>query len=218
MDNALIIFVRYPKAGCVKTRLAKKIGREKAALLYRLFVEAIVARTKDTGFRRFIFYHPPKERQKIIDWLGGELEFYPQEGNALGKRLANAFQLAFKIGAKKIVAIGTDSPTIDKGAVLKAFQRLKGTQCVIGPSLDGGYYLIGLSFFKEDIFKYIRWGTNKVFGQTMNRLKKGNIRVELLDESFDIDRYKDILLLKKRLKKELYVNPTGLNPILTALD
>lgn len=218
LDNILIIFVKYPRPGFVKTRLAKTIGEEKAALLYRLFVEAISERTKDISFKRFVFYHPSEEKELVRDWLGNGFKFYPQKGDTLGERLSNAFRFTFGRGAQRVIAIGTDSPSIDKTVILNAFEELKDTQCVLGPSLDGGYYLIGLSFFKKGLFEEIRWGTSKVFEQTINRLKEMGLRYELLNKSFDIDHYKDILLLKQRLQKVLKINPAGLNPILEALD
>ncbi|MBI3008198.1 MAG: DUF2064 domain-containing protein, partial [Candidatus Omnitrophica bacterium] len=109
LNNVLIIFVKYPEPGFVKTRLAEKIGKDKAAFLYRVFVEAILARTEDIGFRRIIFCHPPEKSQGFRDWLGDN-EVYLQEGDTLGERLSNAFEVTFKNGARRVVTIGTDSP------------------------------------------------------------------------------------------------------------
>lgn len=222
-DNALIIFIKYPKGGLVKTRLAKEIGKEKAAFLYRLFVEAILERTKDRSFMRLVFYTPAKRIRKIISWLGPKLDlssyaFYPQKGKTLGERLSNAFRFSFKKGAKRVVAIGTDMPTIDKKVILDTFKALEDKPCILGPASDGGYYLIGLSILQEGVFKGISWGTKHVFRQTINKLDQIKMPYHLLDKSFDIDTYEDLLLLRQKLRKETSVNPYALSPILNALN
>jgi rSAM/selenodomain-associated transferase 1 len=178
--NVLIIFVKYPEPATVKTRLAKSIGKDSAARLYRAFVEAVVKRTEGKRFQRVIFYSPSGKERQMRNWLGAGLEFYPQEGAILGERLSRAFQFAFKNGAKKVVAIGSDSPTIDKRIILDAFRRLKRAQCVIGPASDGGYYLIGLSSFYDGIFKGICWGTGSVLGRTVDKLRRLKIKYAIL--------------------------------------
>jgi rSAM/selenodomain-associated transferase 1 len=221
LDNGLIIFIKYPEAGLVKTRLAKEIGKEKAAFLYRLFVEAILGRTEDRSFRRLVFYTPAKRVKEIVRWLDPKLDFYtfyPQKGKNLGERLSCAFKLSFKNGAKRVVAIGTDIPTIDKNVILDAFKVLENKPCVLGPALDGGYYLIGLSVFRKEIFKEISWGTKYVLRQTINRLHHIKIDYHLLDKCFDIDTYEDLLLLKTNLKGTPGISRYALSHILNALN
>lgn len=210
----LIIFIKYPQAGLVKTRLAKNIGASKAAFLYRLFVEALLKRTEDKSFQRTIFYSPAGKKKEIVRWLGKDVKIYPQKGRHLGERLARAFKLAFKNSAGRVVAIGSDSPTLDKGVLLRAFKKLKNTQCVLGPALDGGYYLIGLSFFDERIFKGISWGTKNVFSRTINKLKQLKAGCELLGEALDVDSYQDMILLREKLPEACRINPLGLEQIL----
>ena len=197
LENILIIFVKYPQAGFVKTRLAKDIGKEEAVLLYRRFVEIILKRTDDMSFNRFIFYSPARKGRQIQKWLGYGLTTFAQKGNNLGERLSNAVGSTFRKGSKKVVVIGSDSPTIDKKIILKAFKELENKDCVIGPSLDGGYYLLGLSSFNREIFKDISWSTNKVFKQTINKLKKLRLRFNLLEQLSDVDNLKDLLRLMR---------------------
>ena len=218
LENVLIIFVKYPQAGFVKTRLAKEIGKVKASLLYRLFVETILARTEDTGFTRVIFYSPAHKRKQIKDWLGPNLKLYPQEEEVLGDRLSYAFRFAFEKGAKRVIVIGTDSPTLDREVVLDAFERLKNVQCVLGPALDGGYYLLGLSSFYREIFKGIEWSSDKVFNQTLESLKKLKIKFSLLDEDFDIDNINDLMILRRRLPQIHKTNSADLSSLIEALD
>jgi hypothetical protein len=198
----LIIFIKYPQPGFVKTRLAKEIGKERAASLYRLFAETILARIKDKSFTRFIFYCPASKKKQIRAWLGPDLSnIYPQKGRDLGEKLTHAFEFTFKKGAKKVVAIGTDSPAIDKEVILRAFEELESRDCVIGPSSDGGYYLLGLSSFYREIFKNIMWSTDRVFRQTLNRLEELKLNFSSLEEHFDVDNIRDLIVLKDRLEK-----------------
>lgn len=198
LENALIIFLKYPEPGKVKTRLAQEVGAEKAAGLYRLFAEAVLRQTVDKNYKRFVFYFPPENRDKIINWIGSGPEFYPQTGNNLGERLVDAFNRIFQRGAKRVVVIGTDSPQIDSGIILRAFGELGKNQCVIGPSHDGGYYLLGLSSFQKDIFQDIDWSTDKVLKQTTDRLDRPGISFSLLDKLFDIDTISDLQRVQKQ--------------------
>ncbi|HAZ10559.1 MAG: hypothetical protein A2047_02380 [Omnitrophica bacterium GWA2_41_15] len=216
-DNVLIIFVKYPRAGFVKTRLAKEIGRKNASELYRLFVKTILSRIKDKNFTRVIFYSPASKRNEIKRWLGGEI-LYPQKGKDLGERLLAAFRLTFQKGAKKVVAIGTDSPALNKKLVLDAFEKLKDTECVLGPAFDGGYYLVGLSSFYKEIFQHIDWGSYNVFKQTLGTIKKLRVRFSLLEKVLDIDNKDDLLNFCRQLPKIYKANPIGLTPIIKFLE
>lgn len=241
-SKIVIIFVKYPKEGFVKTRLAKDIGSKNAVLLYRLFVETVLKRTKDKCFKRLIFYTPNGKEKEFKSWLGNREKFYPQKGRSLGQKLSNAFKFAFQNGAKRVIIIGTDSPSINKNTIRKAFKVLDNKQCVIGPALDGGYYLIGLSFLWyrkvyntslttenrrklspkaifliEGIFKGIKWGTKKVFRQTISKLRQLKINYSFLDKNFDVDTYQDLLLLKGTLQKKQGMDLSGLGPIIKIL-
>lgn len=216
--DCLIIFVKYPQAGRVKTRLAKSIGEENAARLYRALVETLLRRTQGNKFRRIIFYSPCGKEKEMRGWLGEDFIFAPQKGRGLGERLAGAFRFAFRNGATRVIAIGSDSPTLDKKLIAEAFGKLKDARCVIGPALDGGYYLIGLSSWLEGIFKGIRWSTESVLIQTIARLKQFKIRHILLGKSFDIDSYHDIILLKKKIQEASGRNPLGLKRLSCVLE
>ena len=202
----------------MKTRLAKSIGIHKAALLSRIFVDVLLKRTEHKKYQRIIFYTPADKKKEIIDWLGSDIIIQPQKGNDLGQRLSRAFAFAFKIGAKKVVAIGTDNPLIDKKTLQEAFKKLSTKACVLGPALDGGYYLIGLTSLNERIFKGIPWSTQTVFRQTIQRLKRMKAGYSLLKKSFDVDTYQDIQLLRQRIGQERRKELKGLEPLLKALE
>lgn len=199
LKNVLIIFVKYPQPGFVKTRLAKDIGKDKACLLYRLFVETILKRTQDKRFSRIIFYSPANKKNEIEKWLGDDLEMYPQKGKDLGERLSQAFKFSFKKGAQRVIAMGSDSPMLDNKLILKAFNRLKQVNCVLGPALDGGYYLIGFSSFCPEIFQGIPWGESRVLEKTKDKIKKLGLELSLLESHLDIDNLDDLNMFQKIL-------------------
>lgn len=192
VEDVLIIFMKYPEPGLVKTRLAKDIGKEKAAWLYRLFVETILNQTNDTSFTRILFYCPKEKKKEFKNWIGNGLLMQHQRGHNLGQRLSNAFKFAFKNKAKRVIAIGTDSPTLDNNIIRKAFKKLKDFPCVLGPSLDGGYYLIGLSRLYLEIFKGIPWGKDDVFRKTQYKIRKLGLKFCLLEPHPDIDTLNDL--------------------------
>lgn len=210
-NNVLLVFIKYPKAGYVKTRLAKAIGSKNAALLYKIFTETVVKRIKSTYYKIFVFYMPVSKRKEVISWLGDDLNYYSQKGIDLGQRLKNAFKIAFENGAKKVVVIGTDSPLIEQKEIKDAFAKLNDRECVIGPSRDGGYYLLGLKKYNADVFKDIKWSTEKVFSQTVGKLEESNAKFLVLDFNFDIDNVEDLCVLKKELDKTSDLHLDNLN-------
>jgi len=217
-ERILIIFVKYPEAGFVKTRLAQSIGKERAASLYRLFVELLLKRISDISFERFIFYTPAEKKEKLSSWLGGGSKLFPQRGDNLGQRLSNAVQFAFAKGACGVVIVGTDIPLLDKEVILTAFKKLEDRQCVIGPSLDGGYYLLGLSHFDAKIFQNMNWGTDKVLNQTLEAVKHSRLTYSLLEERFDVDDIEDLVRLKLSLRRYRKAGPCELDLLSDRLD
>ena len=216
--NLLIIFARYPQAGKVKKRLAATLGRRNAATLYRSFVETILANTRSRSFDRLLFYTPAEKKEDFAAWLGKEIPLCSQEGDNLGERLSSAFARVFEKEPRRAVVIGTDSPLIDRKTVLEAFRKLENRDCVVGPSEAGGYYLLGLSHFLKDIFRNIDWGTEKVLGQTVENLRKLNVRYSLLKEHFDVDTGKDLVKLAHSLEKMKRKDSPGLLPLKRVLN
>ena len=138
-----------------------------------------------------IHYNGGDER-KMEALFGTELCFIPQEGIDLGEKMHASFLRAFIGGSQRVVLIGTDCPGISTAILRQAFSALKGCDCVIGPSADGGYYLIGLKGPMPEIFRSIPWGTGKVLKHTYEILKGLGLQVVLLDRLPDIDRPEDL--------------------------
>lgn len=190
----LLIFVKYPEPGKVKTRLAKNIGSENAAILYRKMAESIIYElSKLTDYKKIIFFDPPDRKKDVVGWLKfNGLSFISQEGNSLGEKMSNAFSHAFSLGAANAVVVGTDCPQIATETIEKAFEKLETSDVVIGPSYDGGYYLLGLRRLIPELFYDIDWGTNLVFDQTMKRLRRDRIKSECLEMLRDVDTVEDL--------------------------
>ncbi|MBI4228151.1 MAG: glycosyltransferase, partial [Deltaproteobacteria bacterium] len=130
----LLIFVKYPEPGKVKTRLAKEIGARNAALLYRRMAEGIINDlSKLIDYRKIIFFDPPERKNDFMRWLNfNGFSYIEQEGDSLGERMSNAFRHAFSLGVDKAVVIGTDCPQISTQTILKAFEKLETSDVVIG--------------------------------------------------------------------------------------
>ena len=190
----LLIFVKYPEPGKVKTRLAQYIGKEKAAHIYSVIAEAIIHRvSKSREYKTIIFFDPPERKSDVENWLpNNDCKFLPQEGNSLGERMANAFSKAFSLGAEKAVIIGTDCMDISNDLISEAFATLDITDVILGPAEDGGYYLLGLKKLIPEIFNHIDWSTDRVLNQTLKTLREKGLRFQLLQTLKDIDTANDL--------------------------
>jgi rSAM/selenodomain-associated transferase 1 len=127
--------------------------------------------------------------------------FHKQKGSDLGQRMYNAFRFASKNGASRIIIIGSDSPTLPKVFIEEGFDALDRNDVVLGPSCDGGYYLIGLRWLSVEIFRAVEWGSSNVFEQTVNNLRRLNRRFLVLKDWYDIDGPQALFRLKDELSK-----------------
>ena len=194
LKNNLIIFLKYPEAGKVKTRLGKSIGYEKAADIYSILIKHLISQLNDSNnYSVKIFYTPEERYEDISKWLNTD-NLMPQEGNNLGERLSNAFYHSFTEGYSNTVVIGSDCIEITRDDINTAFNFLStGYETVIGPTNDGGYYLIGLSGKNyPELFQNIEWSTNKVFSQTQKIINQLQISSRILNYYNDIDEISDI--------------------------
>ncbi|MCH7518951.1 MAG: TIGR04282 family arsenosugar biosynthesis glycosyltransferase [Candidatus Dadabacteria bacterium] len=192
--NTLIIFLKYPEAGKVKTRLAKEVGAQKAADIYSYMAKKIIGNVLDKDcYRTIIFYDPPEKENEIKTWLENkQCQIIPQAGETLGDKIIDAFAQVFSSGADKAVIIGTDCIDISSKTITKAIKSLKGVDVVLGPAEDGGYYLLGLSSRIPEIFHEIEWSTGRVLNQTLERIKEKKLNYELLKTLKDIDTIDDL--------------------------
>ncbi len=213
MDNALIIFIKYPEPGKVKTRLAKAVGNERACAIYKSIAEDVIKNVSLKNPRTYdvyAFFTPQDKENEIKDWLRPfrnndqtfDTQYIPQEGDTLGERMSHAFQQLFQDkGYKRCIIIGTDCPEIDATLIENAFETLQGKDIVLGPCRDGGYYLLGMSrlspirFEREfvlDLFVDIDWSTDRVFDQTTAKVRKNNLSYSILKTLADVDTPEDL--------------------------
>jgi rSAM/selenodomain-associated transferase 1 len=194
--KALIIFTRLPIPGKTKTRLSPQISLEFSAELHKSFLLDILDIAYSLNdIEIFLAYFPPEPSHSLQNLINKEVILIPQKGDDLGLRMHNAFLELHSIGYEKIVLIGSDSPTIQKRHINLAFNKLKNNDVVIGPSADGGYYLIGLKKPNQKLFIGINWGTKEVFKQTLLKIRNNNLSLELLEPWYDVDTPSDLKFL-----------------------
>ncbi|MCP5008265.1 MAG: glycosyltransferase [Planctomycetes bacterium] len=201
MDTALIMFAREPVPGNVKTRLSPHISPQKAAVLYSAFIVDILNNHKKMKWQNLSIAYTPSDSHGTVfhELAGWPIPLFPQRGDTLGERLKNAFQDSFCKEIKRVIIIGTDSPTLPTSYIKEAFNALLDVPIVIGPTFDGGYYLIGLSVFAGEIFDDIEWGSAHVFDQTIARVRGLNMKLHLLPPWYDVDTSSDVKFLRTHL-------------------
>lgn len=200
-DTCLILFVKYPEKGKVKSRLAQHLTDNVAAGIYRNFIFDIIATLEKGSFNLRIYFDPPEKEQEIKVLLGKKYKYAPQSGADLGERMKNAFMQEFAAGFKRVVLIGSDFPDFPLEIILESFKALENrSDTVIGPATDGGYYLIGFrqDAFCAEIFSGMDWGSASVLEKTMNILRSREHPPAVLPKWRDIDTREDLDDLIKR--------------------
>ena len=190
---ALAIMTKAPRAGKVKTRLTPPLTPEEAASLNICFLRdtcaAISGATGEGRARGIAVYTPVGEEAAYTGILPDEFELVPQRGDAFGERLSFATQDLLSLGFDSVCLIDSDSPTVPRQAFGEAARVLSedDNRVVLGPSDDGGYYLIGLKKLYRRLFENIEWSTERVLEQTIARAKELNLEVHLLPTWYDVD-------------------------------
>src|SRR6266852_6186333 len=198
MKPRIIIMLRYPEPGTVKTRLIPALGERRACELYR----SLVRHTLDE-VRQFAAWDDMAVEARVADapdataasqWLGASLLCREQGEGDLGQRMERAVRDAFDEGAPAVVVIGADCPQLAAQHMRSAFGGLQSQDVVLGPAADGGYYLIGLRKFLPELFRGIQWSSEAVLEQTLSAARAAGIRCELLETLGDLDRPYDLHL------------------------
>ena len=200
VQNALLVFVKTPKINYVKTRLASHLKPDEILALYTAFLKDI-----DTRFRKLnnidFWYVISPENLNIPD-LSDHIDiknYFIQQGESLGDRMCNAFNHLANLNYTKLVLIGSDIPDISLMHISDALQSLTDTDCVIGPTYDGGYYLIATKKCHPGLFQNIEWSTDKVLDQTLIQAKESGLSVKLINRLSDVDTFEDLQHLSERL-------------------
>ncbi len=189
--TALVIYVRNPISGQVKTRLAKDIGDERALEIYLQLLQHTLEITRSLNFRKFIYY-----ADEVSDYDLWSVPGYTkrkQNGNDLGMRMYNSFKELFDQGFTRIIIIGSDCLQLKTETLEQAVAFLESNAAVLGPASDGGYYLLGLTKFYPDLFINKPWSTNQVCSTTIDDFINLGISYALLEELSDIDTVADLM-------------------------
>lgn len=194
------MFLKYPRLGEVKTRLAMTVGESKALEVYRRLCRIVFEQCellrKDCICDVYL-YCSNEDDVVLTETLTNNAFLYDyQVGEDLGERLHNAFAALSEKGYEKIVVIGTDTPQLTQHTVIEAFDILDTFDCVVGESYDGGYYLFGTKKYLPELFDNIDWSTEKVFTQTLRNIKESSLTFSLLTTLYDIDREEDLYQLQ----------------------
>jgi rSAM/selenodomain-associated transferase 1 len=198
--ETLILFIKSPDRAQIKSRLAESIGEERARILYRYFVEDILETLAGIDCHLRLYFDPHDAKDDISRWLGDQYDLFPQRGEDLGEKMKQAFEETFQQGYRSALLIGSDLPDLTAGIFKEGFDALSIHDAVLGPSMDGGYYLIGFrdDTFRREIFEGIPWSTNVVFRTTLEVFIALGDMVHILPPWRDIDVREDLKALMHR--------------------
>lgn len=189
MTPALAVFLKAPRHGTVKTRLAAEIGARHALRLYRLMAARTLAAAREAGLEASVWFTPADAGAEMRHWLGEDCVLRPQASGDLGARLAAAAQ-SVEPGRGWIV-VGGDCPALGAALLREAGAIVSGGELVLGPTLDGGYYLLGGRVPLPDLFTGMPWSTSRVLEETRARLARLGLAWQELPVLRDVDTADD---------------------------
>lgn len=193
-NNGLIVFVKNPKQGEVKTRLAASIGDKEALDVHLKLVEYTRSVTRFVEAQPHVFYS--NYIQDDDEWVPTDYEKHLQHGDDLGQCMRNAFEKLFDLGYEKLIIIGSDCPELTSDVVNDAFRQLDNCDVVIGPSRDGGYYLLGMKELIPELFENKDWGSETVFDQTLQDLQNRKLIWHEMPIFRDVDTEDDLYKMR----------------------
>lgn len=216
--NALIVMTRIPIPGQTKTRLMKILSGLECAQIHRCFLMDIFNTLKNTKGSADIFltYTPEDSLGVISDMVPKWISCFPQKGDNLGERMRNSIDILLKRGYEKVILIGSDIPDLCSRDIENAFTVLDSNDVVLGPTFDGGYYLVGMKRIHKEIFgDNLKWGYKSVFEATVDIANKCSLKVGLASKYRDIDDEKDLLnFIERFIEKEHDKSSAPVNTIM----
>jgi len=200
--NALVILTKAPQPGQSKTRLVPPLSYAEAADLARaLLLDQLQNLATFGGARLFIAFTPETATGFFDGFSAQGFTCFAQRGPSLGERMRHAFEHLFASGFANVILIGSDLPALPVRFFQQAYAWLeKSADIVLGPSADGGYYLIAMNRMITAIFDDIGWSSADVLSQTLHKLDDLSLKHELLSEWYDIDTVKDLEHLQSQAK------------------
>ena len=191
--NNIIIFIKNPVLGKVKTRLAATVGDEKALEIYQRLLDVTRKTVTKVNAKYHLFYSDVIDMDD--DWDIQDFDKYLQQGNDLGERMSAAFRNIFSqndsSALQKVVIIGSDCPALTSDILEMAFTILGDSDVVVGPTFDGGYYLLGMKEYHPALFENISWSTDAVYQETNDKSRELQLNIADLPTLSDIDNEAD---------------------------
>ncbi len=210
----LIVFTRYPEPGLTKTRLIPALAPERAADLQRAMTIQALRSTDRLRLIRDVSIEvrfAGGDESRMAATFGDQHTYLPQSCGDLGARMHHAFREAFVRGSERVVVIGSDCPELDVEIISEAFDALRSHDCVIGPSDDGGYYLIGFKSLCRQVFEGITWGSAQVFEQTQRQAIAADLAIHRLRVLTDVDEPKDLRVWERYRRPRISVIIPAIN-------
>lgn len=189
-ECVLGVFAKWPEPGKVKTRLAQSTSGEWASRVANAFLRDTLRRLAGVSARRVLAYAPAEARDNFAA-IAGTFHLVEQGTGDMGERLDRFFAWAVASGARKVIVVGTDSPSLPVEYVEEAFAALERKDVILGPTSDGGYYLLGCRRHFPELFRAIDWSTCRVVGQTVERVRESGLSLALLPPWYDVDTVED---------------------------
>jgi uncharacterized protein len=202
MRQALAVAAKAPQPGKAKTRLHSFLAVEDATQLYRCFLKDTLVLIDSVPATDAIISYTPEGAESYFEGIAGSHHrLLPQRGVNFGEKLRNVLEDLLGEGYDCVVVMDSDSPTLPTEYLGKAFELLRrpGPRVVLGPAVDGGYYLIGLNGSQPRLFEDITWSTSRVLGETIERAGESHLKVELLPEWYDVDDLDSFDTLRREL-------------------
>ena len=211
------MFLKAPVPGRVKTRLMPRLEAEEAAALYRAMAEDLLERLDRLKTVDLLLWVTPAIKlESMRRWLGMHRRLESQRGSDLGARLTASFRTAFREGYERVVIVGSDVPQVTSKNVRTALSLLRKHDVVIGPSPDGGYYLIGLCKPRPELFTAMPWSTSRVLPETLRRFSRLGLTVGRLPRLADLDVPSDARRLWRALLEQR-IRPSTMPRVSSAL-
>ncbi len=189
-DRLIIAFLRVPEPGRVKTRLAATVGDARALDIYERLLKHTMEEVQRTGLPCAIWYEGTLPERSA--WIPHGFHAEQQCEGDLGERMAHAFEQAFKAGHAEVLIIGTDCPGVNAEIIGNAFEALTDHDVSLGPSRDGGYYLLAMRRMIPEVFRNKMWSTGTVARDTVTDLRSLGLSFALLPELIDVDTEADL--------------------------
>jgi len=193
---------KAPRRGHVKTRLTPALGADDVVAFYKCLIEDTLRLARAVRTDTLAVVCPAADVDDVARWLPG-IEIAAQRGDGLAAGLASVFRIFGGRGYRRVIALAGDSPHLDRATVEDAFRRFEGADVVVGPTSDGGYYLVGAGAVDSELFDGGRLGTERALDSLLTRARERGLRVALTEEAYDVDEEHDL----ERLADDLGLAP-----------